>query len=98
MCVECWTEYGSPRIDGAAVAEAVDAVRALYDVAPTGGAMHVVTDDWNLDSVDWCLENIDAYSANPEEAALARRVGELFSALSEAERASVLAKYWGHDQ
>lgn len=49
MCVDCWNEAGRPANQSPEIARAVELVRALYDIHPTGGPLHVVVDDWNLE-------------------------------------------------
>jgi hypothetical protein len=51
----------------------------------TYGALHIVIDDWNLDShhIEWCLSQTDA-PRPPSN--LERSIGEEFLAMSMAER------------
>ncbi len=62
MCEGCWREEGSPTIDSPAVRHASDCVRRLHahPRGATGGALHIVTDDWNVDdkSVRGCKSYI----------------------------------------
>lgn len=63
MCRHCWEEeYGGVRLDNEKVRAAALLVQALDEEQPSGGAAHIVTDDWNLEdsSIDWCLENFSA--------------------------------------
>lgn len=59
MCYECWEEYGRPSDVTGDVVAAADAVRDLYTETFVGGALHIVTDDWNLEDehLDWCAAN-----------------------------------------
>lgn len=49
MCSDCYTKAGSPTDWTPQTARFVDLVQTLYAVHPTGGPLHVVLDDWNLD-------------------------------------------------
>lgn len=97
MCEGCWEEYGSPHIVTPAVLQATDLVARVYDGANggVGGYGHIVLDDWNLDdgSVKFCLLECDNNEAQfpPDEVAVQRECLQAMLALTEAERASVLA-------
>jgi len=61
MCLSCYVRHFTDR--GVPVPETTDAMRALvsdielfYEDEPTGGRLHIVLDDWNLDdgSIQWC--------------------------------------------
>lgn len=56
MCYGCWEEYGKPVIDTPAVREAANSVAEVYAYACTGGNLHIVLDDWNLEdgSLQFC--------------------------------------------
>lgn len=67
----CWyCHWGWPRpirdIYGAAVA-ALDG----YDVALKFGPAHIVWEDENFDSAQWCLDHFDEYRGNWSESTLA---------------------------
>ena len=50
MCEDCYiSKYGAPTIRNERVERAVRAIGKLYEVHPTGGLLHIVTDDWNLE-------------------------------------------------
>lgn len=49
MCGNCWTEAGSPTERTPQTQHLVDLIEALYSAHPTGGPLHSVLDDWNLD-------------------------------------------------
>lgn len=57
MCVNCWEESGSPQIDTPEVRHAAACVSELHRDHSTGGLLHIVVDDWNLETehVEWCL-------------------------------------------
>lgn len=71
---------------------AVAAIDAMYDQHPTGGAMHVVTDDWNIDddSVEWCGQDERAALGGPMDG-LERACFGALRRLNEDERATALA-------
>jgi len=48
MCMNCWRALGSPQIDSPAVRAARDLIGRVYDIACTGGGLHIVLDDYNL--------------------------------------------------
>lgn len=62
MCCGCWVEYGEPVIDTPKVRSAADSVVSLYahPRGQLGGAMHIVTDDWNITNADvkFCRKHI----------------------------------------
>jgi hypothetical protein len=97
MCYGCWQEMGKPAIVTEATKAAAEAVRALYEINAVGGAMHIVTDDWNIEdhSLEFCSKEIEAgdhwsfKDAGAREAA--KLVCDLMSPMTEDERASVLA-------
>jgi hypothetical protein len=71
MCGTCWEESGKPTIDTPAVRHAAECVAKLYD-HPWGGvgaAMHIVTDDWNVEdgSVKFCEEHIGRYEREAKD-------------------------------
>ena len=43
--------------------ETIELIKQIYSKHPTGGALHVVLDDDNVDesSIRWCLENAMQY-------------------------------------
>ena len=98
MCYSCWAEDGKPSELPENADVIVEAINELY-VRPdgfTGGPMHVVTDDWNVDCVETCLRNVDrdlaAGTWSRETCEAARKVGELMLPLTENQRSAVLAK------
>lgn len=86
MCRGCWEESGMPKLYDERVQDAVDAIDALYTKHCTGGALHIVTDDYNVKDHD--LDHCEKKDSNDdlEVAAIAA-----FRALSERERLSALA-------
>lgn len=49
MCEQCWEEAGKPTDPPPGMDRFVALVEELYEAHPTGGPLHVVLDDWNLD-------------------------------------------------
>lgn len=49
MCDDCWHQAGSPTDWTPQTQRLVELIGELYDIHPTGGPLHVVLDDWNLD-------------------------------------------------
>ena len=100
MCIECWRARGCPAIINEQTLACLEAVRSLYEHNAAGGNAHIVTDDNNIeeDHINWCLN--EAVKHNRVGSTLEcldaeRKVLELMLALSEAERASVLAMHQG---
>ena len=93
MCRACWVDYGSPAIRNDRVLAAVAAIRELYELTASGGNLHVIVDDWNIDDEyferDPCDENY--WDADPEQLAVERRCFALLKAMTVDERASALA-------
>jgi hypothetical protein len=99
MCMGCWEDYDSPRIDTEAVRAAAKAIAEVYEYSCVGGNLHVAIDDWNLDddtigrADGWLAEDI--HEATAGQRAAERRCLDLLKALSEDERASALGLYDG---
>lgn len=95
MCGGCWQEHleehGTPSPVTSQIVTAVAAIRNLYAVHCTGGKMHVVTDDWNLedDSLEFCGQNL------PHDE-VERICWERLSELTENQRATALAIHNGY--
>lgn len=56
MCQNCWEDYGSPLLRTDKVLHLAEIIHEFYLDYPTGGGFHIVLDDWNLDSVEWCID------------------------------------------
>ena len=108
MCWECWAEDGYPSQTSPAIQRAAQLVRKVYGHWPTGGPMHVVIDDWNLDdgSVRGCRDAEprhyypQPYDAGPPEnfgkaMTAARELADLLLAMPEPDRAAALAHFEG---
>lgn len=100
MCANCWIAAGQPVAWDETVAELTQLIRDLYEVAPTGGPLHVELDDWNLDA-DTIVPmyeipphghapgHPDRYSRRVHE--LCDRIAELMTPLPQGWRESALA-------
>lgn len=105
MCIQCWQENEHPQIDNERVRSVALMIAQVYENHCTGGMLHIVIDDWNIEghNIRWCLDVAMAEAANgghgddihPDDLALMRRCGEAMLALTEDERASALALYDG---
>ena len=91
VCRQCYEEYGAPREIIAATDAAVSAVKALYEINGVGGAMHCVTDDWNLEDEFFVVA--DAHWSYDDDGAkdAAQAVCDLMKDMTIAQRATVLA-------
>jgi hypothetical protein len=49
MCDTCWRDAGSPKDWTPQTGQLLALIDDLYRIHPTGGPLHVVLDDWNLD-------------------------------------------------
>lgn len=73
MCYGCWTEADRVVIDSPAVREAAQAVAAVYEHSCVGGNLHIVLDDWNIETehLQWCSKVIDGAGVMPDEDTMA---------------------------
>lgn len=100
MCRNCWKQRGSPKIRNERIEKAVEAIAEVHKFHVTGGNLHIVIDDWNIEDrhVLFCDEAI--YSPNypfSEEQRTAESVClAIFRSLSVKERASALALSEGY--
>jgi hypothetical protein len=67
MCDSCWRDAGSPTERTPDTARLVELIGKLYEIHATGGPLHSVLDDWNLDTAviepyydGWRAEDLDA--------------------------------------
>lgn len=94
MCFEGLRVVDTPKTRAAA-----ELIRRVYQDTPhcTGGYLHIVTDDCNVDDgyVDWCLKKIsENEDGHPEhDLAIERECGEALRQLSEDERLSAILFY-----
>jgi hypothetical protein len=96
VCYFCWAEGGKPSELPENADEIVELINELYAQPDgfTGGPMHVVTDDWNVDCVETCLRDVESGRGvwSRETCEAARKVGERLLPLTEDQRSAVLAK------
>lgn len=97
MCLNCWKEEGSHAIVNDKTKAAAKLVEELYDEQPTGGYLHIVTDDYNVQQhhIDGCmgaraLEIMDRPATDIE-----RRCWRALFDMTTEERVSALALYEG---
>ena len=102
MCENCWDKYGHHVIDTPVVRDAAAAIASLYEVARSGGRLHIVVDDWNLDddNLDFCEDLIknepdrddsDFGGEEPDQRDRERACLGALRRLTEAERGAALA-------
>lgn len=88
MCSACWAEAGRPTEVPSSIAEFIDLYNQLYEVAPTGGPLHVVLDDWNLDGEISPHPGLDF---DDDVYAMCDRISVLLNAMTMPERYASLA-------
>lgn len=57
--MECWKRAGSPTVVNGKVLKAIDLIGDVYEHHGAGGALHVLIDDFNFDSIEFCEAWID---------------------------------------
>lgn len=70
-------------------------IRELYKTEPTGGDMHIVTDDFNVEDIHlrWCMQHIGEYiSKNDRVEMLEEAIIRVLGLLTEDERMEVVTK------
>lgn len=88
MCIGCWGEYGSPKIDTPAVRAIAPRLRA----ADPFGGLHIVVEDWNLDA-----SNVRFCRDYPDSTAEERQLATDLLAMPLRHRAAAMALaegYW----
>ena len=105
MCVDCWVDRGRPRIDSAPIRNAARLVEELFAARPTGGFLHIVVDDWNVEEsmLDFCeremRDAVAGYKDYPQADCVEEyRALHALRVLPENLRTSALALaagYWG---
>jgi hypothetical protein len=100
MCQGCWDEVGRPTLWNSKVKRAVELIAAVYAAEPTGGPLHAVIDDWNIDDSDILVEEYVAGEGvgkcSPGADAAIRELMPLLGEMTVAERASALARGEGY--
>lgn len=73
------------------------ALTVLYDECPTGGALHIVTDDLNTEdgSIEWCKTWLDESKAGESERRLVMECTEALIPLTPDEREDILREFHG---
>lgn len=94
MCINCWEDYKSEAVINDRVLTAKGLIDKLYAYHEAGGNLHVVVDDWNLDSVESCLSFINE-EEDPIKKKIELEVYNFIVQLSETELASALAMHDG---
>lgn len=98
MCLTCYEEYGSPKINNPLVRELSAAIDEIYEFSGVGSGLHIVLDDWNLEDShvlfcrDWCESHLD----NDDELAACRKCADLLLRATIEERASALIRTKEH--
>ena len=99
MCIGCWERHHAPTLDSPAIREAARLIGVVYEYHGAGGWLHVVVDDFNIETehVQWCVEHAHDYpSETLEEDAACRACAAALLKLSVPERASALAMHDGY--
>lgn len=103
MCVSCWITHGQPANRSPEIDRAADLVRALYDIHPVGGPLHVVVDDWNLEDeflipyyVGYPGEELDTLHDGRSMRQICDELSALLLSMSMEDRMSVLAHHGGY--
>jgi hypothetical protein len=100
MCDGCWREAGSPTERTPDTARLVELIGKLYEIHPTGGPLHAVLDDWNLDTAviepyydGWRDEDLDdaLWHGGVSTRALCDEIAALLNAMIVTQRISALA-------
>ena len=92
MCDTCWNDAGRPTALPATIDEFTELYNQLYLVASTGGPLHSVLDDWNLDGHISPYPGLDC---DDETYRLCDRISELLNAMTVPERYAALAAVEG---
>jgi hypothetical protein len=90
MCKSCWIEHGSPKINNEKVIKCQKIIKRIYEDHCTGGNLHVIVDDFNID--DSSIEYFNKEDLTETE----REFIDLFKDMTIDERASALALYSGY--
>lgn len=94
MCRNCWAAHGQPADWNPQIAHALHLIRTIYATESTGGPLHVVLDDWNIDDGPLQLHRYD--ECDPQAMAAAEELVALLRRMAVAERASALAYHCGY--
>lgn len=96
MCLRCWEEAGSPTELPDDAEELLALIDELYKIEPTGGPLHIVLDDWNLEEayIEWCLVNVNRFNPTAQSVELSVSIGLRLFRISEQQRYAVMATHW----
>lgn len=84
MCYGCYRRHGAPKIDSLRIRKVAKLVDDLYEYEISGGNLHVVVDDFNIED-----RHLDFCSTQPCDALETEIIGEM-RRLTVRERASAL--------
>lgn len=104
MCGTCWDENGQPLDWTPTSGRALELIKALYVLEPTGGPLHVEVDDWNVEGETIVPHYVirpygadarvpDNYST--ETHAVCDELAALLTAMTPQQRRAVLAVHDG---
>lgn len=102
MCIECYREYGEPKIATEQVMRAATLIARVYGLdgpCSVGGWLHIAIDDWNLEdsSIDICQQAVERHIAQEGETESLRAQRKCIQALKDLsidERAAALGLYY----
>jgi hypothetical protein len=67
MCFSCYREFGSPKIINEKTIYASKLIDEVYKYEETGGCLHIVLDDFNIEdrSLSFCENDIKEEESKP---------------------------------
>ncbi len=95
MCLDCYGEYGSPKILNEAVLKAVNLINTIYVFSTVGGNLHVQLDDWNIEDEYWGEFEPFREDSTEYELGIERECFDTMKSMSLEERASALVLHYG---
>lgn len=99
MCQGCYLEYGQPSLDSKEINHAAQLIRIIYQESGTGGPLHSILDDWNIENEHMEIhENLlteRERNYSDRLAQTSRDLLEIFKKMTVPERASSLARAEG---
>ena len=92
MCADCWQKAGSPTERTPETSELVDLIHRLYLDHITGGPLHVVLDDWNLDGrIEPYYDGWDAEALADGTRETCDRIAAILNGMTSDQRYAALA-------
>ena len=95
MCLQCYKNYGSPKILNDNIKQCAKLISKLYDWQCCGGNLHIVVDDWNIEDNDlkFCKNEIDKnkYNVPKGQIKIENLIYDYMIKMTILERASLLA-------